>query len=300
MDALEPHRRYLRALLYRMTGSASDAEDLVQETFLRATERPPPDVDRELRPWLVRVAVNLARDHLRRRRRRGYPGTWLPEPLASAEDARTSSEPDPEARYAAAESLSFAFLLALEPLTPLQRAVLVLRDVFGHSSSEAAAALGVSEGNVRVTLLRARRALAAYDASPRHANPAARDRATEALAALVAALSAGDTRAAAALFAPGARALSDGGGVHAAARHGVEGAEKIALMYAKLARNASPGARAELRELNGTAAFTIDDPGARRPNAPRAALLVEIDAEGRITRLYSVLAPAKLRRIAWA
>jgi RNA polymerase sigma-70 factor (ECF subfamily) len=89
-NAFAADRRFLWGLCYRMTGSPADADDLVQETFLRAIERPPPRTDQPLRPWLVRVSMNLARDHLRARRTRRYVGPWLPGPIDTEERPRTS------------------------------------------------------------------------------------------------------------------------------------------------------------------------------------------------------------------
>ena len=164
------HRAFLWGLCYRLTGSAADAEDLVQETFVRALSHPPARTDEPWRPWLVRVALNLGRDLLRRRRRRRYVGPWLPSPIET-EDVPPSFEPagdeSPAARYDLLESVSFAFLLALEALTPAQRAVLLLRDVFDYSVRETARALGFTEANVKTLHLRARRALAAYDRTRR-------------------------------------------------------------------------------------------------------------------------------------
>src|SRR5687767_5400493 len=114
LDAAVVHEneRHLFDLAYRLTGSAADAEDVVQETFARAVERPPVDTARAWRPWLVRVAMNVGRDVLRRRRRTRYPGTWLPSTLETDDlaDARES----PDARYGRLESASVAFLRALE------------------------------------------------------------------------------------------------------------------------------------------------------------------------------------------
>jgi RNA polymerase sigma factor (sigma-70 family) len=126
-------------LCYRMTGNAADADDLVQETFVRAWKSPPERTEEPWRPWLARVAMNLSRDLLRRRKRRHYDGTWLPSPIETGDEAAAPpDEPvdeqgDPLARYDMLESVSFAFLLALEALTPAQRAVLLLRDVFDYS-----------------------------------------------------------------------------------------------------------------------------------------------------------------------
>jgi RNA polymerase sigma-70 factor (ECF subfamily) len=151
------HERFLWGICYRLTGSAADAEDLVQETFARAMERPPARTDDPWRPWLVRVAMNLGRD-------------WLPAPVET-DDAffpplrwsPQESEKGPEARYELMESFSFAFLLALEALTAQQRTILLFRDVLDHSVRETAEALGISEGSVKTTHHRARRAMRDYD-----------------------------------------------------------------------------------------------------------------------------------------
>ncbi|HKG23219.1 MAG TPA: sigma-70 family RNA polymerase sigma factor, partial [Blastocatellia bacterium] len=167
----EDDRRLLWGLCYRMTGNAADAEDLVQETFVRALEKPPRRSHEPLRPWLVRVAMNLSRDHLRRRKVRGYTGEWLPSPVSTDEESLASYEPpapssdSPATRYDMVESVSFAFLLALEALTPSQRAVLILRDVFDYTTNETGEALGISEASVKVMLHRARRRMRDYEGS---------------------------------------------------------------------------------------------------------------------------------------
>ena len=116
---LEPHRRTLWGLCYRLTGCAADADDLVQQTFLRAIERPPGQPPADWKPWLVRVAARLGIDTLRRRRRRGYVGVWLPSPIETEPfaDAATADS-DVANDYELRESVSFAFLLALEALPP--------------------------------------------------------------------------------------------------------------------------------------------------------------------------------------
>ena len=135
-QTFDEHKRFLWGMCYRMTGSAADADDLVQDTFVRALEKPPSDMDAPLRPWLIKVAMNLSRDQLRRRRRREYFGPWLPSPVftegddAFPVDHTPVSESTAVTRYDLMESVSMAFLLALEALTPAQRAVLLLRDVF--------------------------------------------------------------------------------------------------------------------------------------------------------------------------
>src|SRR6267142_4849309 len=115
-QTFDEHKRFLWGLCYRMTGSAADAEDIVQDTFVRALEKPPADMQAPLRPWLVKVALNLSRDQLRSRRRREYFGPWLPSPVTTEEDGPLQVEeptaPDwsPVARYDLLESVSFAFL----------------------------------------------------------------------------------------------------------------------------------------------------------------------------------------------
>ena len=169
-DVFAAHRRLLWGLCYRLTGSSADADDLVQETFVRAMERPPEHADVPWRPWLVRVATNLALDLLRYRRRRAYVGPWLPAPIETGDEASPPSyelvvdeRTTTEGRYDLVESVSFAFLLALEALAPKQRAVLLLRDVFDFTVAETADALGLTPENVKTTHHRARRAMAAYD-----------------------------------------------------------------------------------------------------------------------------------------
>jgi RNA polymerase sigma factor (sigma-70 family) len=151
------HGQFVWGLCYRMTGSATDADDLLQETFARALASPPRDTGAPWRPWLVRVAVNLARDRLRRRKRTPYVGPWLPAPIETGEQA--AEDPDPEHRYGLLESVTFAFLMACEALTPRQRAVLLLRDVLDYSVEETARALAMGIPNVKTTHHRARAAM---------------------------------------------------------------------------------------------------------------------------------------------
>jgi RNA polymerase sigma-70 factor (ECF subfamily) len=296
----ERERAHLRQLCYRMTGSASDAEDLVQETFVRALEAPPPDMSAPLRPWLVRVAMNLARDHLRRRKRRGYHGVWLPAPLETDTDAeREPASPGltPEARYTLLESASFAFLVALEALTPSQRAVLLLRDTFDYSGLETAEALGLSEENVRITLHRARKRMQAYDTERPAFSAAARASATAVLQRFFGLLAARDLAGAAALLSDDVQALSDGGGVQPTARAPLTGPLRVAKFFGKLTSKASPALAVELRPINGSAALVGHDPNAGKPAATRFVILLDLDAAGRICRIYSVVAPDKLRDV---
>jgi RNA polymerase sigma factor (sigma-70 family) len=192
---------------YRMTASAADADDVVQETFVRALSHPPARTDIPLLPWLVRVALNASRDLLRRRRKREYVGPWLPQPIELRADGAGSALIDSaDVRYDLLESASFAFLLALEALSARQRAVLLLRDVFDYSVRETAVALDVSEGAVKTAHHRARRCMQDYDCR-RSGVPAERTaEAQRALGELMSAVIAEDVAKVEALLTADARA----------------------------------------------------------------------------------------------
>jgi RNA polymerase sigma-70 factor (ECF subfamily) len=289
--------RHLWGLCYRMTGSAADAEDLVQETFARALERPPRDTSRPWRPWLVRVAINLSRDHLRRRRRRGYDGPWLPQPIETAAEIEPSHEPEETTgRYERWESLSYAFLVALEALTPAQRAVLILRDAFDYTSAETAEALDMTEANARTTLHRARRAMREYDAARPRRNATLARRTRDALESFLRCALAGDVREMEALLARSVVALNDGGGRYAAARVPVVGASKVARFTRGVLRSELP--RLEIREINGLPAIVGEYADAPPHLAPRFVSLIDLDRDGRIRLSCTQLAPEKLSGIA--
>jgi RNA polymerase sigma-70 factor (ECF subfamily) len=302
--AFRAHERYLWALLFRMTGCAADADDLLQETFVRALERPPADLTAPLRPWLVRVALNLARDFLRRRRRVGYEGPWLPSAI-EAERALPSYEvADPhgmstEGRYDLIESVSFAFLLALEALTPAQRAVLLLRDVFDYSARETAEALGMSEPNVRTTHHRARRAMAAYERRRVAGGADLKARTADALGRLVASIMTGDVAAVEAMLAADVREMSDGGGEYIAARNPILGPNHVARYLIGITPTEGAETNAEVREINGLPALIVDlEWGVPRRRAPRVVIACDVGSDGRITAIYTVLASRKLTAIA--
>jgi RNA polymerase sigma-70 factor (ECF subfamily) len=284
-----------------MTGSSADADDLVQETFLRAMERPPARTDEPLAPWLVRVAVNLGRDALRKRRRRAYVGPWLPAAIEGEEVAsfEIEGEGGTEGRYDLVESVSFAFLLALEVLTPNQRAVLLMRAVLDRSVRETAEALGLSEANVKVLHHRARQALAPYDEARAFTRPTPEvaERTADALRRFVAALAAGDEAALSSIFTDGADAWSDGGDEFMAAKRVIAGARRIAKMFLGLTKKTSPVERLAFRTVNGVPAI-VAERTAREGEAPRFVLACDVDAGGRITRIYSVLATDKLAHVA--
>lgn len=292
--AFAEHRPFLWSLLYRLCGDAADAEDLVQDTFVRALQHPPDRAQEPWRPWLVRVALNLGRDLLRRRRRRRYVGPWLPAPV---EEGEAPAAEVPSARYDMVESVSMAFLVALEALSPSQRAVLLLRDVFDYSVRETAAALGMSEANVKTTHLRARRRMAGYDALRVRPTAALREATRRALERFLAALETGDTAQVEALLAEDVSVAADGGGEYAAARDIVRGRARVAALYLGLARRVA-GARGEIRVVNGLPALVAEYAEVPRGWAPRAVIQCEIDGRGLIRRIYAVAASRKLAAIA--
>ena len=313
-EAFKADERFLWGLCYRLTGIAADADDLVQETFVRAIERPPAQTGEAWRPWLVRVALNLGRDLLRRRRRRRYAGPWLPTPIETGDEAALAAyEPTvaagqtTEGRYDLLESVSFAFLIALEALTPQQRAVLLLRDVFDYTVRETSDALGLSEANVKTTHHRARRAMHAYDRSRCVPTRRLQEQTRHALERLVTGLSSGDIHAVESVLADGVRALSDGGGEFAAAMAPVVGRRRVGRLYLGLAGK-RPAGTMEVRMLNGLPAVIVSfaAPPAGVPShllprlAPRLVIRCDVDDGGRIIVLHSVLATRKLSALRFA
>jgi len=297
------HERFLWGVCYRMTGNAADADDLVQETFVRAINSPPAKLYEPLRPWLVQVAINLCRDLLRHRKRQAYEGIWLPSPIETPPESfqvkpELIGNDNPVARYDLLESVSFAFLLALEVLTPSQRAVLLLRDVFDYSVAETAAALAMSEPNVKTTLHRARRAMSEYDRSRQIPTPELQQRTRQTMEQFLSFLTSNDVAGIENLLARDVRQLSDGGGEFITARVPVVGREKVALFNLRVIRLAKlTELKFEWRMLNGLPALVVEYPQAPPQYAKRIVMLCELDAEGRIRRLMNVAATRKLTAI---
>lgn len=301
------NQKFLWGLSYRMTGSAADADDVLQETFVRLMQKPPANTDEPLRPWLVRVAVNLSRDILRRRRKQEYVGQWLPAPfetennedrLAMLDLTAGSGATDadsPSARYEMLESVSFAFLLALELLTPTQRAVLLLRDVFDFNVAETARILHMTEQNVKTTHHRARRVMREYEEKRFVPRKSLVEKTGRVVSQLVELLTNRDTEGAARLLAANVVSLSDGGGEFFAAKAPVSGRAKVALFLANLFKVTS-GVNAQTRvvELNGSFGFAIERENPPPGLAPKVAILFEPGEEDLIGRIYFVMASRKL------
>ena len=251
---------------------------------------------------MVRVATRLGIDVLRARRRGGYVGTWLPAPVARSDDdwldTCVSPEPAPEARYGLLESATLAFLVALEALSPRQRAVLLLRDVLGYSAVGTGDIVGTTEGNVRVLHLRARQALASYDLGRTVPTEELRARHRSILAALLGALAGQDVRALEALLTDGVRTTTDGGGEYTALAVPLCGRTRVARFYLQAALNrAAGGVTTELRLLNGLpgAVLTLARPVRRQ--APLTVMALSVTSDGRIDEIRTILASRKLARL---
>jgi RNA polymerase sigma-70 factor (ECF subfamily) len=294
----EEHRRFLWGISYRLTGNAADGDDILQETFVRAMVKPPADLGRDWRPWLARVAINLGRDLLRQRRRLGYTGPWLPSPTEQEPPAHEPSDAGrgPEARYELLESASVAFLLTLEALTPMQRAVLLLRDVFDYSVREAAEACAISETNVRTTHRRARSAIERYESARCRPTPESIERGLVTLEQFMTSVAAGDVAAVESLLSEDVRSLSDGGGEFSAALKPVVGRRQVAALFIGIARRSAPVVATEYRVLNGLPTLVVE----RLPKlgfASKFTVQVETDQEGRLSHFYIVLASRKLTAV---
>ena len=285
-DRLDPatevfltHRNLLFTVAYEMLGSAADAEDVLQETWLRWAGV---DLDmvRDRRAYLVRIATRQALTRLRTlgRRKESYVGPWLPEPLLTA--------PDVAEDVVLADSVSMAMLLVLETLTPTERAVFVLRDVFDLGYDEIADAVDKTPAAVRQIAHRAREHVAAR--RPREVvSPAATRHAMEAFQR---AADTGDLRELLDLLAPDVVFLGDGGGVARAVLSPVVGATKVAAVLAAGLRRIDAAALQHV-QVNGYPALVL-----RVDGEPDTVVAVRLDG-GLVTGLYAVRNPAKLSHL---
>jgi RNA polymerase sigma-70 factor (TIGR02957 family) len=281
-DNFENYRELLFAVAYRMLGTVADAEDAVQDAWLRWSGTDRSQV-RDPRAYLVRVVTNTAVDRLRsaRAKRESYVGPWLPEPILTSPDVSEEVE--------LAESVSMAMLVVLETLTPLERAVFVLREVFGFPHAEIATALDRSEVSVRQVARRARAHVQAR--RPRQPTEPAEHR--RVMAEFGAAVLGGDINRLMAVLAPDVVLWTDGGGKVPAARRIIEGADKVArLVVGGWQRGYSGVSMADMRlqtaDINGGPALLFEG-----PEGLLAAVLLEITG-GRLTAIHLVANPDKL------
>jgi RNA polymerase sigma-70 factor (ECF subfamily) len=241
LESFREHRPLLFSIAYRMLGSAADAEDVVQDAFVRWQRTDPAEV-RSAKDFLSTVVTRLAMDYLRsaRVRREVYVGPWLPEPLVGVDES------DPLAAVDLAESLSTAFLIVLERLTPTQRAAFLLREVFGYEYPEIASVLRTSEGNCRQLVQRAKQQVAAgrarFDPDPRAVDDLARR--------FMSACTTGNMDSLVALLADDAVAWADGGGKFSAARRPVAGADRVARFVAAVVGKWSAAGEVRVAPVN--------------------------------------------------
>lgn len=276
VDPFVSHRGLLFTVAYEMLGSAADAEDVVQESWLRWAEVDQSQV-RDPRSYLVRVVTRQALNRLRTlsRSREDYVGEWLPEPLLTSSDVAEDAE--------LAESVSIAMLTVLETLAPTERAVFVLREVFEMPYGEIAQTVGKSPAAVRQIARRAREHVTARRPRVR----VSRSEQQAVVEQFLLALRTGQVQALLEVMAPDVVLIADGGGLVAAALTPIHGAEHVATLLARANRAAF---ETTIVWLNGSPAARIDTDG------QMAAVSFAVE-HGRITRIYVTANPRKLTRL---
>lgn len=281
LAAFQRERGRLFGIAYRMLGSVREAEDVLQDAYLRWHGVDHASVE-SAPAYLARLAARLCLDALRsaRARRLEYVGVWLPEPLVG------EAEDDPEAMQERADDLSLAFLLLLERLTPVERAVFLLRESLGFSYREIAEVVGKSEDNCRQIERRARGHLA----GERRSAPADPGEHDLLFARFMGAVREGDLQGLVDLLAEDAVAYSDGGGKVQAALNPVSGADRVARFLVGLARKAPPGWEVRPATVNGRTGV-VTSLGGR----PHGVLTVQVEG-GRIRSIFIVVNPDKLPR----
>jgi RNA polymerase sigma-70 factor (TIGR02957 family) len=278
-DVFEEHRKLLFGVAYRMLGSVAEADDVIQETWLRWDGVDHSQVA-EPKAYLVRVATTAALDHLRRARTRAenYVGPWLPEPLLTGPDVANDA--------VLSDSVSMAMLVVLETLSPLERAVFVLKEAFGFSYPEIGEALGRSEQAARQLGHRAREHVQAR--RPRF-KPDRKLRQAATKQFLQAAIG-GDLRALLEILAPDVRLVVDGGGRIRAPRQPLEGAGRVARFLAQVAGDIPAGTQVHYVDINGEPAAV-----ATLQQRPYVVFVLEVDPDsGRVEVIRIVGNPSKL------
>jgi RNA polymerase sigma-70 factor (ECF subfamily) len=274
----EHRRSLLFTIAYELLGSAADAEDVVQETWLQWAAVDHAEV-RDSRAFLIRIATRQALNRRRAlvRRRESYVGEWLPEPLSTAPDVAEDVE--------LAESISIAMLTVLETLGPTERAVFVLHDVFAVPYEEIAEAIDKKAATVRQIAYRAR----AHVAARRPRYQVSRGEQEDVVSRLLAAMRTGDFDALMHVLAPDVIAVGDGGGLAPAAPRPITGARKVARLL--LLAGTTDGVTVATKWVNGALAIIIE-----RAGHLYAVTTVHV-ANGRVVALYGINNPAKLTRL---
>jgi RNA polymerase sigma-70 factor, ECF subfamily len=289
-DQFSPYRDHLMGVAYRMLGSRAEAEDAVQEAWLRYAGADQAGIV-DLKGWLTTVVGRICLDVLRsaRVRREAYVGPWLPEPYVE----RLPAADDPAEAVAQADRVSLALLLVLEALTPEQRVAFVLHDVFAAPFEEVADLLGTTADNARQLASRARHRVAAGER--RHNADLAQQRRVQ--DAFMRAAAGGDIKTLLKLLAPDVEAIGDGGGVSRAARKPVAGQLRVARFVVGLFRRVGrrPGARFEPVLVNGDLGLIIES---TEPSLPgRVVSTLAVGDDGLIHNVFNILNPAKLERV---
>ena len=287
VESFETYRTYLFAIAYRMLGSAMDAEDMVQETYLRYQSTPKDSIG-SLKAFLTTIISRLCVDqlHLARRTREQYLGPWLPEPILTADSREVIN---PEERVEKEESISIAFLLLLEQLQPVERAVFLLREVFEYDYAEIASFLGKSEVACRQWFSRAKKHLG--DHRPRF--PASPETQKQMLTGFLQAIRTGEMTPLMEMLAEEVTMWTDGGGkVKGAATRSITGREAVARFSLAASERFLPeGARVEVAEVNG-------QPGLIIRVGERAYRVMTIEVEAQQIRAIRIIAnPEKLARV---
>lgn len=278
-DEFDGLRPLLFTVAYQLLGSAADAEDVVQDSYLRWRETDRARVENP-RAYLTTVVTRQALNHLRtvRRRREEYVGSWLPEPIRT--DAGVEHD------VLLAESVSMAMLLVLETLGPTERAVFVLSEVFGHSFVEIAGMVGKSDATVRQIAHRAR----AHVRERRKRFEPDTETSRAVIERFLLATQTGDTQTLMDVLAPDVVQISDGGGKVTAARKPVVGADRVAIYLVRLARNGIADMTVEFGAYNALPAVLLRTADGRLDTVQ----LIEMTGD-RITGLYAIRNPDKLR-----
>jgi RNA polymerase sigma-70 factor (ECF subfamily) len=285
-ESFETYRSYLFSIAYRMLGSAMDAEDMVQETYIRASATPKAPI-RSLKAYLTTIISRLCMDQLdlAHRKRELYVGPWLPEPILTA---TTSEAADPEQHVETAESISLAFLVLLEQFQPFERAVFLLREVFEYEFAEIAGMLGKSEAACRRSFSRAKLHLREH--RPRF--PASRETHRQLLDSYVHAVETGEMSTLISMLSEDVVLWTDGGGkIKTAALHPIHGPDAVARFSVGTRRFLPAGYRKESAEVNGQPAVIIRF-------GDQAFSVITIEVDGEHIRAVRVLAnPEKLARV---
>lgn len=290
LDPLQNERGRLFALAYRMLGSAGEAEDAVQEAYLRWYAQPRPEVENPP-AFLTTTLTHVCLDQLRsaRRKREEYPGVWLPEPVPDTVGATATEALDPQQQLQRLESVSLAFLALLEVLNPMERAVYLLAEVFDYSHAEIARMVERSPEACRQALRRAKQSL-----HTRKREPASAERHRELLVSFVGACRSGDLDQLTRLLAGDVVSRADGGGFTKASNRPVVGVRAVSRLFAGLSQFMPPDLSMRIETINGWPAALLSSAGV-------LVSVVQIRvSDERIVSVDNVLNPHKLERVATA